>query len=262
MASAWLTRQRSTVPPVTLTVTPVTGEAYEFEVVKGVVSQLVCETILGGLTYPVLPFIGDVQVVVDAGANCGSATVYFAQHYPDATVHALEPASEPLLHLRRNVRGLPNVVVHPIGLHSQDQEVQLFHGAGDTGLGSIVHAEWHDDTSEPVTIRAAAAWAEEQGIQQIDVLKVDVELCEYEVLKSLEAMLPSVKAIYLEFGSRQIRRSIERLLDPTHDLFLAEMSLDQGECIYVRRDLAAVDAAKTRLWEIFVERSQAAAPTN
>lgn len=245
---------------MTLTVNSTTGEPYEFEVVRGVVSQGVSEAILNGLTYPVLPFIGEVRVVVDAGANCGAASVYFAQHYPDATVHAVEPASEPLAHLRRNVRGLKNVVVHPIGLHSQDQEVLLFHGDGDTGLGSVVQSSWHLDSSEVITVRSAAAWAQEQGIDRIDVLKVDVELCEYEVLTSLEAFLPFVRVIYLEYGSRRLRRQIEHLLDPTHDLYLGEMSLDQGECVYLRRDLADLGEAKQHLWKLFIRRKQASQP--
>lgn len=242
---------------MTLTVRPPAGDPYEFEVVEGIVSDAVCEAILTGHTYPFLPFVGDVEVVVDAGANCGAATVFFAQHHPDAVVHAVEPASAPLAHLRRNVRGLPNVVVHPVGLHSRDQVVPLFHGKGDTGLGSIVRSDWHRGTSETITVRAAGDWAAEQGIERIDLLKVDVELCEYEVLSSLARYLPEVKVVYLEYGSREIRRAIERLLDPTHDLYLGEMSLDQGEVTYVRRDLAALDAAKERLWEIFVERAQA-----
>lgn len=239
---------------MSLTVEPPSGPHYEFQAASGVVSRGVCEAILDGHTYPVLPFLGEVRVVVDAGANCGAASVYFAQHYPDAVVHAVEPATEPLTHLRRNVRGLANVVVHPIGLHSRDQVTPLYHGDGDTGLGSIVASSWHRDSSEVITVRSAAAWAQENGIERIDVLKVDVELSEYEVLSSLRAFLPEVKVVYVEYGSRQIRRSIERLLDPTHDLYLGEMSLDQGECVYVRRDLAAAEGARERLWEIFVER--------
>lgn len=241
-------------------VQPATGEAYEFDPAPGVVSVGVSEAILTGHTYPVLPFVGDVEVVVDAGANSGAASVYFAQRYPGATVHAVEPASVPLDHLRRNVRGLPNVVVHPVGLHSRDQQVPLFHGEHDTGVGSIVEGSWHDGTSETITVRAAGAWAAEIGIERIDVLKVDVEMCEFEVLSSLAALVPSVKAIYLEYGSRELRRAIEGLLDPTHDLYLGEMSLDQGEVVYVRRDLAALDGARSRLWEIFVERKAHAAP--
>lgn len=246
-------------PTVELMVQPVDDEPYEFSIVPGVVSRGVCESILSGLGYPILPFVDDVQVVVDAGANCGAATVHFAQHYRDAVVHAVEPASEPLDHLRRNVRGLPNVVVHPIGLHSRDQEVPLHHGDGDTGLGSIVRADWHRESSEPITVRAAGAWASEQGIDRIDVLKVDVELSEYEVLVGLEALLPTVKVLYLEYGSRQIRRAIERLLEPTHELYLGEMSLDQGECTYLRQDLCDLPGARERLFTILAERNAAAA---
>lgn len=242
---------------VALTVTPPSGEPYLFEPVPGVVSDAVCASILAGQTYPVLPFIGDVDVVVDAGANCGAASVYFAQHYPDAVVHAIEPARAPLGYLRRNVRELPNVVVHPVGLHSSDQEVALFHGKDDTGTASIVRSDWHRDSFEIVQLRAGAGWANEHDIQRIDVLKVDVELSELDVLEGFGAFVPAVKAIYLEYGSRKLRRAIDRLLDPTHDLYLGEMSLDQGECVYVRRDLADLDAATTRLWEIYVERARA-----
>ena len=60
-----------------------------------------------------------------------------------------------------------------------------------------------------------------------------------------------VKACYLEYDSRQARRDIARLLDPTHELYTGSMFLDQGECLYLRTDLAALDAATEELRAIF-----------
>ena len=78
-----------------LTVTSDLGDEIDFECADTWVSKWVCEPILQGKTYPALPFVDDVQVVWDAGANCGATTVHLARHYPNAVVHAFEPATEP-----------------------------------------------------------------------------------------------------------------------------------------------------------------------
>jgi hypothetical protein len=57
--------------------------------------------------------------------------------------------------------------------------------------------------------------------------------------------------LYVEYDSRQARRDLGRLLDDTHELFSGSMLLDQGECTYLRRDLAEGDAASNRLVELF-----------
>ena len=104
-------------------------------------------------------------------------------------------------------------------------------------------------------MRAAGAWAAEHGIERIDVLKVDVEV---EVLESLADLLPTVKVLYVEYGSREIRRDIARLVDPTHELYDGVMYLDQGECVYLNRELVDLDAATTHLRQAFTAgRAQA-----
>ena len=103
-----------------------------------------------------------------------------------------------------------------------------------------------------IQLRSAAGWAAEHGIERIDILKVDVEGCEIDVLGSLAPLLPTVKVLYVEYDSRQARRDIDRLLAPTHELYLAMMmALDQGECLYLRKDLADHPDAVNRLREIF-----------
>lgn len=224
---------------MTITVPVEGGDPIRFECADTFVSRWICHEILIGKTYPYLPFVDDVRVVFDVGANCGATTVYLARHYPDAEIHSFEPATEPRSFLERNVRGLPNVHVHPIGLDDVDREVPLYHGAGgDSITGSVHRRETNVDTSEPVQLRAAGPWARSQGIARIDVLKVDVEGSEAAVMTSLRDLLPTVKLLYLEYDSRSARRTLEALVDETHDLYLGMMYLDQGECIYLRRDLA------------------------
>lgn len=223
---------------MTLMVEPPVGEPYEYHASSALNLRLTAEPILAGLTYPALMFLDDVRTVVDAGANCGAASIHFALAYPDATVHAVEPGLEQLDLLRRNVRGFPRVQVHPVGLSSEDREAHLYHGADDTGLASVVRSPWNRADSDLIVLRRGATWAAENDIDRIDVLKVDVELSELDVLVGLEPYLPEVRVVYVEYGSRQIRREIDALLGSSHELFLAEITLESGECTYVRRDVA------------------------
>jgi FkbM family methyltransferase len=228
------------------------GGTVEFECAPDVVSRWMHGDILAGKTYPYLPFVDDVRVVFDVGANCGSVSIHFARHYPDAEIHAFEPGTEQRGYLERNVAELANVHVHPIGLHSVDQEVPLYFGDGNTGLASITRRAVNLDASERVVLRAARAWAAEHGIERIDILKLDVEGCEPEVLSSLAPLLPTVKVLYLEYDSRGSRRAMADLLGATHELYRGLVFLDQGECIYLRKDLADHPAANQRLLELFV----------
>jgi FkbM family methyltransferase len=223
---------------VKFTVTSDDGEPVEFECADTFVSRWVCGAILEGDTYPVLPIVDGVEIVCDVGANCGAASVYFARHYPDAVVHAFEPASEPLAYLLRNAASYTNIRVHTFGLHSHDHAAELFKGDGDSILGSIVRRDVNLDESEPVTLRDAGAWATQHQIAHIDILKVDVELCELDVLDGFANLLPSVKVLYIEYGSRSMRREIQRRLALSHVLYAGDLFLDQGECIYVRRDIS------------------------
>ncbi|NNE73106.1 MAG: FkbM family methyltransferase [Acidimicrobiales bacterium] len=243
----------STGPPSTLRASfdDLDGRTVEFECEPTIASHWVARDILAGKTYPILSFVDDVRVVLDVGANCGAAAVYFGHHYPDATVHAFEPGSPQRAVLERNVAELRNVVVHPVGLHATDQELPLYFGSSDSGMSSVIRTEWHGDEHEIVQLRSAAAWAAEHDVTSIDVLKVDVEGVEEDVLQSLSPLLPTVKVLYLEYDSRSARRTAARLLDPTHELFVGKMFLDQGEVTYLRKDLADHPGATEWLRSIF-----------
>jgi FkbM family methyltransferase len=227
------------------------GGPIEFECPDSVASRWTNAPILEGRTYPFLPFVDDVRVVFDVGANCGAASVHFARHHPTAIVHAFEPGTEARSYLERNVATFPNVRVHPFGLYSADRQARLYRGDGDLGMASVLRRRVNLDESEPVDLRAGGAWAADQAIDRIDILKVDVEGCEVEVLEGLADLLPTVKVVFVEYDSRHARRALGRLLDATHELYIGNMFLDQGECTYLRADVAGTDAATEHLRRAF-----------
>lgn len=220
-------------------------------------SKWTCEAILGGRTYPDIPFAGEIATIVDVGANVGSATVFLAHHHPDARVHAVEPGAEARSFLEQNVAGLPNVTVHPVALADADATTRLFHVQGDIGQASLLDSS-ESIGSEEVTVRAAGAWAAEHGIDRIDILKVDVEGYEMAVLESLGPLVSGAKVIYVEYDDRSARRRIEAMLAPTHELYLGTVFLDQGEVTYVRADLVAdAEVARAHLRSVLADRVRA-----
>src|SRR5690606_29800180 len=128
-----------------------------------------------------------------------------------------------------------------------DMRTPLYFGDGDLGMASIHHRAVNLGDSETVEVRDAGRWAAEHGIDRIDILKVDVEGAEVEVLLSLGELLATVKVLYVEYDSRRARRAIAGLLEGTHELYVGSLLLDQGEIIYLRRDLADRPAATEQL---------------
>lgn len=225
---------------------------FEFECEDTVASAWVSKGILENQTYPVLPFVDDVRVVVDAGGNCGATAVHFARHYPAAAIHTIEPGSFQRSILERNAAPYPNITVHPIALADTDGELPLYQGAEDSGMTSLTASEWTGDDHEVVEVRAAAGWAAATGLERIDILKLDVEGFEGAVLESLSPLLPTVQVLYVEYDSRDDRRRIDRILEPTHHLYAGKIFLDQGELVYLSHTRADEPAATDHLRSLFV----------
>ena len=216
---------------------PIDG-GLEFECLKNRQSVSTAQYILSGETYPVVPLDEDVEVVMDIGANCGSASVFFSSTYPQARILAFEPARVPYRVLTQNARRWNRIEPFNIGLSDRDDQVVLYEGEAGTGSSSVFRRPGTTNRTERISLRSARAWLEEHGVSRVDILKVDTEGCEMPILSDLRPVLPKVQVIYLEFHSEEDRRSIDELLGPTHDLAVARVLFGQGEMTYVSKSVA------------------------
>lgn len=223
-----------------------------FQLFKTEVCFQVANDIFAGTTYPSVPFVSGVNTVLDIGANVGAASVYLSMSYPDARVYAFEPGSDALSLLQKNVAPLRNVTVFPFGLYSHDRTLSLFHGKNDS-VESSVHASTRTDhESEQIRLVDASRFLYEQGIQSVDVLKIDTEGCEVPILQSLGKYLPDVKVLYVEYHSERDRRMIDGILAETHVLWRGHVKLAyRGEFCYLKRELVP-DESQTHTCEILL----------
>jgi FkbM family methyltransferase len=145
------------------------------------------------------------QVIIDAGANIGLASIYFANQYPQAKVIAIEPETENFQLLKKNVAPYPNIIplqaalwhtegkVHlGVGIGSQDgfmtEEIQSEINSGDI-LGEV----------ESLTIDSIMSTYD---LEKIDILKVDIEGAEKEVFGSSQTWIDKVDSIVVELHER------------------------------------------------------------
>jgi FkbM family methyltransferase len=216
--------------------TTVNGRDVELETFADMFSPGVTKGILAGETYAIVPGLQDVRTILDVGANLGAASVLFACHYPEATVHAFEPGPETYRLFVRNTAGFPNIVPHNFGLLDENDERPLYRGKGSPGEASIFHHPWVEDESDLVQLRNARAWSEEAQIERIDILKVDTEGCELPIFRGLAGYLPEVQVVYLEFHSKDDWRELDAMLSPTHELMAGKVLFENGELVYLAKD--------------------------
>lgn len=199
-------------------------------------------SILAGTEYPLpmVPKTWKIESIVDVGANVGAASLWFLSHSPDARVICFEPAYLNHKCLVHNLTAFPGSEVYACGLHSEDRQVLLHHGASQCMQHSIFQSLETGSRTETIQLRDAAAAIDELGLERISVLKVDTEGCEVPILERLGDRLNRVDVIYIEWHSDDDRRRIDELLSGQFLLSYAEAKLPhRGNACYLSRALAA-----------------------
>jgi FkbM family methyltransferase len=137
------------------------------------------------------------ETIVDLGANVGLATLRLLSTHPDARVIAVE--ADPMLaaRLRENVAGLPVTVVAAAIAASSGE--RTFYRSDSVGWGNSL--EHVDPVQTPVQVQAIslADLLSREGMETVDLLKMDVEGAEWEIFKAgvpslVEAMVGETHA--------------------------------------------------------------------
>ena len=149
---------------------------------------------------------GRTPVVIDVGANVGTATLAFARARPDGTVFAFEPSKRMRRSLEENVRrnGLKNVQVVPLALGDEARSFALVEEMPGNP-GSSYLSEAGESPDEVVSSVRLDDWMDEGT--SADFMKIDVEGFEGRVLLGAERTLRRCHpAIVLEINERALVR--------------------------------------------------------
>jgi FkbM family methyltransferase len=140
-------------------------------------------------------------LVLDVGAHIGAFAMYMAPR--SKRLIAFEPAAENFELLRRNLGGPghDHVEIHPLAVAGESGELEFHLSQKNSGgHGAFVRPE--NRRGEPVRVPAISlpVFLDEQGIDRVDVLKLDCQGTEYGIVESLEAWgLERIGRVVMEY---------------------------------------------------------------
>lgn len=155
---------------------------------------------------------GQIPIIVDAGANIGAASVWYARKYPRAAIVAIEPDPDNCALLRKNVEPLGNITPLQSAIGSKPGHVRVIQGSH--GWISRTERVEGGEGLEIVTIDDAC------NASKGDVLfiaKVDIEGFELDLLSENLAWLDQVCVLAIEthdwlFPGQRTSRTLQQAI--------------------------------------------------
>jgi FkbM family methyltransferase len=163
-----------------------------------------------------------VKTVLDIGANVGVTALYFSRIFPNAAIHAFEPAPDNFAVLQKNVANCDRIRAYNFALGAANATLELFASDNPVNFGGYSLHAAGSDTSRKISIpvRDVAGVLKEIGVATVDVIKVDTEGAEWDILTAFpEPVLRSARYITGELhGNRDF--ALLEYLSPWFDVGL------------------------------------------
>jgi FkbM family methyltransferase len=145
------------------------------------------------------------RMVFDVGANVGEMCKLFMRHFPKAKIHAFEPVDATFRNLQKALGNHRRLALHKMAASDTagSASIRLF----DDSLKNTLVSDLADSLRtnpiglEKIEMCRLDSFVSELKVDQIDLLKIDVEGFEANVLRGcLENLrLRRIRFIYLEF---------------------------------------------------------------
>jgi FkbM family methyltransferase len=142
--------------------------------------------------------VNPVRVIVDAGANIGIETLRFRHFHPQARIVAIEPDSGNFSVLSRNAGADGKIELLKSGLWSHKCRLHIIPGESAEGFrAQEVKGEPQPGDVDALSIPSIM---ESFGLDEIDILKLDIEGAEYQVFTAddVASWITRVKVLIFE----------------------------------------------------------------
>lgn len=175
------------------------------------------------------------KVILDAGANIGLASLFFAARFPAAKIIAIEPEASNFALLLKNTAAFPQIIPIQAALWGEDTSVNVV----DPGLDKWgFQARSAEDVCPDVVCHSVAGMTvdrimREHNLDFIDILKMDIEGGEIEVFNGGGAWLDRVGLLIAELHERY-RPGCDRSLEQVAARFAERWQV--GESVYLARE--------------------------
>jgi FkbM family methyltransferase len=176
------------------------------------------------------------ELIIDAGANIGLASVYLANQFPNARILAIEPEKRNFEILVKNVAAYPNIEPLLGALWSEKTEVEVV----DPGLGNwafkieapVEHGTSSESPRQKVQGMTIDMILEKYGAREISILKLDIEGAECEVFRKSASWIDKISSLIVELHDHAKPGCNRSFYTATRGF---DIEWSQGEFVYLAR---------------------------
>ena len=164
--------------------------------------------------------LNEKSIVFDVGGYKGDFTYQINKKY-NCNIYVFEPISEFYNIIKVRFEKQKNIKVYNFGLSSYDDDTTLF--INDNA--SSVYSKSINTIKEQIYLKSISEFIKAQNINEINLLKLNIEGGEYEILESLIELkfinqISNLQIQFHDFVPKAIKRreSIRQNLSKTHKL--------------------------------------------
>ncbi|WP_449398231.1 FkbM family methyltransferase [Chryseobacterium wanjuense] len=147
------------------------------------------------------------KVIVDLGAHIGLTSIYLSLKYPDAKIIAVEASPENFLLLKENTSSFKNIECVNAAIYFEDGTVNF-------GGEELSYNQKISDSGIEIKAISVESLMKEYKLNQINLLKIDIEGGEVELLRKNNSWLEKVENIIIEIHQDYTQEHLNKDLVP------------------------------------------------
>jgi FkbM family methyltransferase len=169
------------------------------------------------------------RLIIDAGANIGLTSIFYANKFPHAKIIAIEPEQSNFQMLKKNTALYSNIFPIQGALWKEEATLNLSNpGTGNWGYQTQEQQEG-EIVEGNVFGMSVDKLMEQYGYDYIDILKIDIEGSEKEVFETSISWIDKVGAIIVELHDHFKSGCSESVHSATKDF---ELEWRKGETTF------------------------------
>lgn len=146
------------------------------------------------------------QTVIDIGSNVGEVCMNTAKRVGESgKVYAIEPHPDNIKRLKKNLslNTFSNIGLHQVALGNQTGTVKMYtYDSGNLGMNRMLNEGEQNSTAVEVQLTTLDRFVSEQQIEELAVMKLDVEGYELKALQGAKETLRKFKpVIFMELDN-------------------------------------------------------------
>jgi FkbM family methyltransferase len=187
--------------------------------------------------YHAKQFVKNNSVIIDAGANIGTFSVFAANLAPEGKIYAFEPVKDTFLLLKENTKTYQNVSCINSGLGDVAATKNIFNkGIGDGGnvmqdSPFYKRSEIDDGAWEPVVITTIDEFVSQNKILRVDFIKIDTEGYEAKILQGARKIIEKYQPVIAmsAYHNPEDKKKLPEILKSICPRYVCELHQEQEE---------------------------------